>query len=372
MRLRKNDGKYLSHCHLKNFMEKKQSKIFTKLNLFIALSIFWIIGLVFFTTRQNQSFNIKENSTLTPFVRIAKNALGTEPITPLYEPEGFDFQKVTLGRKLFFDPIMSHDNTLSCASCHDLEHGGADNLPRPVGINQMLGERNTPTVLNSGFNFRQFWDGRALTLEDQINGPTHNSKEMGSSWNEILDKLNHSPEYAGQFEKIYHVKEITADLVREVISTFERELVTTNSPFDRWLKGDKNALTIQQKEGYKLFKTYGCVSCHHGVNVGGNMFERLGIFLNFYETHPESAKDLGRFNITNQTHTHTRNEFKVPSLRNIALTSPYLHDGSVKTLREMINIMALYQLGETLPDSEIMAIEAFLNSLTGQKPAVLK
>lgn len=351
-------------------MQVKSSKKLTKFHLFILFALLWAVVLSSIMFLRYREPLRKEDSTLKTFTQIVNTPSSSQSITPLPEPVELNSDKVALGFKLFIDPMLSHDNTISCSSCHNLNHGGVDNLKFSFGIHGSLTKRNTPTVFNSGFNFKQFWDGRAVSLEEQAEGPLLNPNEMGSSWNEILQKLTNSPEYYALFNKIYGEKEITTQQFTDAISTFERALVTTNSKFDNWLKGDKNALNEKQKQGYELFQSYGCISCHQGVNVGGNMFEKLGVFKDFYSNHPEGANDLGRFEITRND--NAKNEFKVPSLRNVALTAPYLHDGSIETLHEMIDIMARYQLGIKLPESEIQAIEAFLNSLTGETPAVLK
>ncbi len=335
----------------------------------IVLVFLWIILLVGFISKNFVNPEQQnETETLDTLIDIERNIFTHEPILPLQVPHNLDAQKIALGLKLFKDPLLSKDNTISCNSCHDLDNTGVDNRMVSIGINSMLGNRNSPTVFNSGFNFRQFWDGRAITLEEQIDGPIHNVNEMGSSWTEIITKLNNQPHYLPLFKNIYHQDVITPDMIRDAIATFERALVTTNSPFDRWLKGEENALTSKQKEGYQLFKSYGCVSCHQGINVGGNMFERIGVFQNFYQDFPDN--DLGRFSLVR--HEEAKHEFKVPALRNVAKTAPYLHNGSIKTLKEAISAMAFYQLGLTLPANEVEAIEDFLISLNGEKPAVLQ
>jgi cytochrome c peroxidase len=186
-----------------------------------------------------------------------------EPIQPIEPLSGLDPRKVELGRKLFHDPRLSHDNQLSCANCHDLTTGGTDRRVRSIGINGAVGVINAPTVLNSGFNFSQFWDGRAGTLEKQIDGPLQSNIEMGSTWPEVIEKLEHSHEYVQAFHQIYG-DEIQSDHVRDCIAEFERSLSTPNSRFDRYLRHEAGALTSQEEEGYKLFKSFGCASCHQG------------------------------------------------------------------------------------------------------------
>src|SRR5579859_8093755 len=199
-----------------------------------------------------------------------------EPIQPIPLHIDLNQNKVALGRKLFHEPKLSTDNTVSCASCHNLTAGGMDNRKYAVGINRQIGTINAPTVFNSGFNFRQFWDGRAATLDDQVAGPIHNPIEMGSNWNEVTRKLNVSPDYVSAFGLLYP-DGITPGNISDAIATFERSLYTPNSCFDQYLRGNTQAITADELKGYNLFKTYGCASCHQGVNVGGNMYQRLGI-----------------------------------------------------------------------------------------------
>lgn len=349
-------------------LKKKSFKKLTRFHVLLVLGVLWVIALVTAMVIQNAPPKNEIDPTLKTFAQIQNNSLADTPISPLPKTQELDAEKVALGLKLFSDPILSHDNSISCHTCHDLQHGGVDHLPVAIGIHQQLGRRNTPTIFNSSFNFRQFWDGRAFTLEEQIDFPLQNPIEMASSWEEVLQKLN-ATSYLNEFKKIYNIQKITAEQVRDVLATFERALVTANSPFDRWLAGEQNALSEHQKEGYRLFQSYGCISCHQGVNIGGNLFEKLGVFREFYETKQNATQDFGRFEISGiEEH---RYEFKVPSLRNVALTAPYLHDGSIATLREMIILMAYYQVGVKLSEQELEALEDFLNALTGDLPAVL-
>lgn len=349
--------------------DKKSFNRFTRFHVLLALSVLWIIALVTAIVIQNAPPKNEIDATLNTFAQIQNPSLLDSPISPLPKTNELDSKKVALGLKLFSDPILSRDNSISCSTCHDLNNGGVDHLPVAIGINQQRERRNTPTVFNSGFNFRQFLDGRAFTLEEQIDFSLQNPIEMASSWEDVLKKLS-STSYASEFKKIYGTQKITSENVRDVLATFERALVTINSPFDRWLEGEQNALTDKQKEGYRLFQSYGCISCHQGVNIGGNMFERIGVFRNFYKTKQNATQDFGLFEISGiEEH---RYEVKVPSLRNVALTAPYLHDGSIATLREMIILMAYHQVGVNLTKQELEALEDFLNALTGELPAVLK
>jgi len=298
----------------------------------------------------------RPSSSPTPSVK-------EEPIRPIPQTLPLDSRKVLLGQKLFTDPILSHDNTISCASCHSLAKGGTDRRVRSIGINQAEGEINAPTVFNSGLHFKEFWDGRANTLEDQVDGPLLNTKEMGSTWNEVLAKVRVSSSYPVAFKQIYP-DGIDAKNIRDALSEYERSLITPNSRFDRFLRGEKEAITQTEKDGYRKFKSYGCVSCHEGVDVGGNMFQPLGVMGDFFANRTVTKADLGRFNVTGKE--EDKFVFKVPSLRNIALTAPYFHDGSAKTLEDAVSTMAAYQLGRDLSPEDLAQIVAFLKSLTGE------
>jgi cytochrome c peroxidase len=287
-----------------------------------------------------------------------------EPIQPIEPLSGLDPRKIELGRKLFHDPRLSHNDQLSCAHCHDLKTGGTDHKARSTGINGAVGNINAPTVLNSGFNFSQFWDGRAATLESQIDGPLQSNIEMGSTWPEVIEKLKHDKEYVQAFQQIYG-HEIQSDHVRDAIAEFERSLSTPNSRFDRFLRHDNAALTSREQEGYKLFKSFGCASCHQGVSVGGNMYQKLGVMAPYFTDRGNITKaDMGRFNVTGDQRDMYM--FKVPSLRNVELTAPYFHDGSAATLPDAVRMMAKYQLGRHLTDQEVELIVEFLKTLTGE------
>jgi cytochrome c peroxidase len=295
----------------------------------------------------------------------AGEPLLNEPIQPIEIVEDADPKKASLGRKLFLDPVLSVDNTISCASCHDLKAGGADRGKKvSTGINNLSGSVNSPTVYNSVLQFRQFWDGRAETLHDQVDGPITNPVEMGSRWPDLLARLYAHPEYPGLFADIY-TDGITRGNVKDALASFESTLLTVNAPFDRYLKGDDNAISEQAKRGYKLFKSYGCISCHQGKNVGGNMFQVFGVINNYFTVRGNISKsDFGRFNITgNESDRHS---FKVPSLRMAKYTPPYLHDGSQPTLLDVVNIMFRHQLGREAPDEDKKAIVSFIETLAGE------
>jgi cytochrome c peroxidase len=287
-----------------------------------------------------------------------------EPIKPIPLAVELDARRVALGRMLFHEPKLSGDNTVSCASCHDLKNGGASHRTHSIGIHQIEGSINAPTVFNSGANFKQFWDGRAATLEQQLDGPIESASEMGSTWDEVVGKLRAAPAYAGQFQAIYP-DGVRAKNIKDALVQFERSLITPNCRFDKFLRGDDAALTADEKEGYRKFKSHGCASCHQGVNVGGNMFETMGAMADYFEDRRSGiVSDNGRFNVTGRE--EDRHVFKVPTLRNIALTAPYLHDGSVETLEMAVIVMGKYQLGQRLSDQDVEQIVQFLKTLTGE------
>jgi len=293
-----------------------------------------------------------------------------EPIKPIPLTVDVDPKKVALGRILFHEPRLSHDNSVSCASCHGLTTGGVDRKVVSTGVKGRQGIINTPTVYNSGLLFRQFWDGRAETLEDQIDGPIQDPLEMGSQWPDVLAKLYDDAKYPDMFKEIYD-DGITRENVKNAIAEFERSLITPNSRFDQYLRGDKNAITRKEKRGYALFKRYGCISCHQGVAVGGNMFQVFGAVNSYFEVRGNITKaDMGRFNVTGNP--EDKHVFKVPSLRMVALTPPYLHDGTAKTMHDAENVMFKFQLGREAPDKDKDDIVAFLKTLAGEHPEMKK
>ena len=298
------------------------------------------------------------------FILVAKPVIAQEPISPIPQQVQVDKKKVQLGKKLFHDPRLSANNTISCATCHPLDNAGMDGTKFSNGINGNLGVINTPTVFNSSLNFFQHWDGRAATLEDQIDNPIHNPNEMGSDWPTIVAKLQKDQVLNKLFKEIYN-EGINPTTIKDAIAAFEHTLLTPNSRFDRYLRGETEAITNSELEGYKLFKAYGCASCHQGEGVGGNMFETMGVFRNYFADRGGiTISDLGRFNITGEE--KDRHKFKVPSLRNVELTAPYFHDGTASTLTEAIQVMAKYQLGRAMPGEDSEKIAEFLRTLTGE------
>jgi len=288
----------------------------------------------------------------------------SEPIRPIPRKLPYNKSKAELGYWLFIDPSLSSDGSVACVSCHSFGHGGADPRPVSVGVHGKKGYVNAPTVYNSYFNFRQFWNGRAKDLKDQANGPLHNPIEMAMKSKMIEAYFQKSEKYRRLFKKVYGRAPRYTDAL-DAIAEFEKALYTPNCRFDLYLRGE-GELSIKEKRGYDLFKTVGCITCHNGINIGGNSYQKMGLIVPY----PWSESSPDRFDITKNP--MDKNVFKVPTLRNIALTAPYFHDGSAKTLKEALQKMAYHNLGFELDQDEIEALEAFLETLTGEKPAILK
>lgn len=286
--------------------------------------------------------------------------------------------KIELGKQLYFDPRLSVDGTVSCQSCHNLMSGGDDSRANSVGVGGQKGGRSAPTVWNSAFYSTLFWDGRAASLEEQAKGPMVNPIEMGmKDHSVVVERIRKLPGYVKQFGQAFGVKEaVTIENAAKAIAAFERTLITTNSPFDRYARGDKKALSTLQLAGLKLVQDVGCTSCHAGANFSGpplpagtGFFQKFPTFSdNAYVERFELAKDVGRFGVTKSE--TDRNMWRVPTWRNVALTAPYFHNGSVKTLDEAVRVMAKTQLNKDLADGEVTAIVAFLGSLTGPFPKI--
>jgi cytochrome c peroxidase len=292
-------------------------------------------------------------------------AFELEPVQPIPEVVGLNKEKVALGNRLYHDTRLSRDNTVSCATCHDLALGGTDQAPTSTGIGGVVGPINSPTTYNSGLFIRQFWDGRAADLEEQAAGPVHNPIEMGSNWEEVIPKLEEDPAYVESFVKLYPDQGITGESIVDAIAVFERSLVTPNSRFDRFLKGEAEAISEEELRGYELFKSIGCANCHVGAAMGGQSFERMGLKEDYFADRGDLTEvDAGQFNFTGEE--GDRFKFKVPTLRNIAVTFPYFHDGQTDNLKDAVLIMSKYQEGRLLSDEEADLIVAFLETLTGE------
>jgi cytochrome c peroxidase len=285
--------------------------------------------------------------------------------------------KIELGKMLYFDPRLSIDGTVSCNSCHNVMSDGGDGRPVGVGVRGQRGGRGSPTVWNSAFNSVQFWDGRAASLEDQAKGPLTNPIEMGMpNHDEVIKRLNKIPGYITAFKKAFpkDKEAVNIDNLAKAIATYERTLVTPNSPFDKYVKGNKKALTAQQVRGLKLVEEIGCTSCHTGDNFNGDGLKMgEGNYQPFpqipgsiYDKQYDLVSDKGRYEVTKKD--DDKNLWRVPTWRNVALTAPYFHNGKVKTLDEAVRVMGKTQLGMDLTGPQVDDIVAFLNALTGEFP----
>jgi cytochrome c peroxidase len=284
-----------------------------------------------------------------------------EPIAPIPTVAPAAPAKLRLGERLFRDVRLSRDNRLACTSCHKLDQGGDDGQARSIGADGRLLDFNTPTVLNAALSFRLNWRGNFRTLEEQAEFVLLDSRLMGTSWTALISKLREDQAYRDAFYSVYG-RPPERPLVLDALAAFERSLVTAGAPFDRYLRGESDAIGPEEKHGYELFKSHGCVACHQGVNVGGNLFQRFGVFDEPVVVGPTTAADLGRFAVTGRE--EDRAVFRVPSLRNVAETAPYFHDGRVATLEEAVAEMARVQLGRTLATREVDLIVRFLHTLS--------
>lgn len=332
------------------------------------------------------SFNDAEKSVLAGWVRdvratrfatgLASEEFANDPVQPLRGGIPVDSAKVVLGQKLFDDTRLSLDNTVSCADCHILADGGADDPAHRTseGIAGQFGGVNAPTVYNSVYNVQQFWNGRAATLAEQAAGPPINPVEMGNqTWADIVARLVTDKALVKEFTTIYP-EGLTEATVTDAIAEFEKTLTTPDSPFDKYLRGDKTAITAAQAAGYQLFREYDCATCHAGQLMGGQSFEHMGIAEDYFAARdPQISSgddDKGLAGFTgNDRDLH---KFKTPGLRNVALTPPYLHDGSATTLDDAVEAMLRFQLGVTAPQSDVDGIVDFLSTLNGVNPHLKK
>lgn len=287
-----------------------------------------------------------------------------EALNPLPPVPVLDAATVELGRQLFNETQLSVNNTKSCASCHNLEAGGDDNRAFSLGFDGKPVLLNTPTVFNASLNFKQFWNARVDTLQAQVEQVVVSPMEMGNDWQTVVQTLSALPTYQAAFHRVYP-DGVTAANVQDALATYERTLLTPNSRFDQYLQGNTDILTLDEKYGYQRFKEYGCIACHQGANIGGNMYQKFGVMGDYFKArgNPTEA-DLGRYLLTKDE--EDRNVFKVPSLRNVAVTAPYFHDGSAKTLEEAVDIMFKYQLGRVPSAEDKTLIIKFLKTLTGE------
>ena len=313
---------------------------------------------------------VKQHRTQFYPNELAAAEFKNEPIRPIPDSIAVDAAKVQLGKELYHDTRLSGDGTISCATCHGIETAGVDNDQFSEGIAGQLGGINAPTSYNAAFNFVQCWDGRAATLAEQAAGPPLNPVEMGSkSFEEIAAKLSEDADFSKRFLASYP-EGINEKTITDAIAEYEKTLLTPNSPFDLYLKGDKTAMTEEQIEGYAIFKDYKCATCHAGVNMGGLSYELMGQRDNYFQNREINEKsgltdsDNGRWAQTKVERDRYR--FKTPTLRNVALTWPYYHDGSVSTLEKAIEMMAEFQVGRKMSEPEIAKVKTFLDAQTGQ------
>ena len=314
------------------------------------------------------------------FISVASFAFEPLPkVAPAPEDNPTSSAKIILGKQLYFDKRLSIDNTVSCNSCHNVTTGGAgvDGKPFSSGFKGKLGGRNAPTVLNAAFYSVQFWDGRAASLEDQAKGPLTNPVEMAMTNHDlVVERVGKVKSYVEQLKKAFpkDTNPVTIDNIAKAIAAYERTLLTPNSPVDKYLKGNKKALSESAVRGMKLVESVGCTSCHSGPNYAGpSLPVGTGFYMKFptipgteYDTKYQFSKDLGRFQATKNE--ADKNMFRVQSWRNIAVTAPYFHNGSVATLDEAVKVMAKTQLNRELKSEEVTDIVAFLTGLTGDLP----
>ena len=306
---------------------------------------------------------------ILPLVAVSAVALASteqrnEPVKVIEPYVSEAPEKVELGKQLFFDPRLSMSGIISCNTCHNLSYSGTDNLKTSIGHKWQAGPVNSPTVYNSSLSIAQFWDGRAADLQEQAAGPIAANVEMAMPHTLAVSVIQSIPGYREQVQKIYGADKVELTHITDAIAEFEKTLVTPNAPFDKWLKGDDDAITAAELAGYELFKEAGCIACHYGEALGGKSFMKMGLVAPYESDSPAQ----GRYDVTGQE--MDRFMFKVPTLRNVSLTYPYFHDGAAETLEEATQVMGQLQLGRNFTDEELASLVAFMNSLTGERPTM--
>ena len=289
--------------------------------------------------------------------------ISRQPFRPLSAPRDLDPRKIALGEALFADPILSSKRRLSCSSCHDLKSGGTIHLARTVGYEGRRHRFNAPSIFNVAENYRLGWRGEFATLQQENEKALLDPNLMATSWQVVIGRLRADRTYFGMFAEAFR-RPPDRLAVLDALSTYQRSLVTPNSDFDRYLNGDTSALNDEQLRGYQLFRDYGCASCHQGVNLGGNMLQKFGIYAPAPATKPEHDVDSERTGVIEPP--EKAGMFRVPSLRNVAVTAPYFHDGRTDSLSEAVTIMGESQLGKTLNQADVRSLVAFLTTLTGE------
>ncbi len=330
----------------------------------------WIFALCFLALIcvpiHGENLSVLEFTASAPAAAQHDNRLRTsEPILPIPFDAPLNREKVLLGEQLFKDPILSNNGKVACHDCHYFDKGATDQKRFSKAINGQYRSYNTPTLFNVGLTTILNWEGNHDDLGEITEAIIKSKKGLASDWPELIARLNAKLDYANAFSRIYG-GQIRPEHVKDVFAEFLRSLNTPNSRFDQYLRGADDAITKDEKIGYQLFKAYGCASCHQGVNLGGNMFASFSsIFGNYIEDKQNITKsDLGRFNVTGEE--LDKYVFRVPILRNIALTAPYFHDGSANTLEKAVVIMSGYMLGRDMPPNDVKRIVQFLNTLTGE------
>lgn len=283
-----------------------------------------------------------------------------------FSPE--EKHRIELGKKLFYDKKLSFNQTQNCASCHKMENYAMDNLPVSPGDDGQPGVRNVPSILNAALQYAQFWDAREPDVEAQAAGPIFGQKEMGMRDTlELLSRISNDPEYPSLFGLAFPERDSLVSLtnLKTAIAAFERTLFTP-SRFDDYLNGDSGALTMEEKRGMKDFIDQGCIPCHSGVLLGGQMAQKFALFGYYWDYTGSEYLDKGRYSVT--LNPSEKFVFKVPSLRNVSETKPYFHDGSVDDLEEAIRIMSFSELNHDMEEEQVKRIAVFLKSLTGKVP----
>jgi len=297
------------------------------------------------------------SSVKDPYAKYKKFFTPLPALPPIPADNPLTPEKVQLGKMLYYDPRLSRSKIISCNTCHNLSLGGDDNVKTSIGHGWKTGGRNAPTTLNSGFLKVQFWDGRAPTLEAQAKGPIQAHVEMNATPELVVRRLKAIPEYVELFKKAFpgEADPVNFDNIAKAIAAFERTLNTPNSPFQRYLLGEEDALTREQKEGMRLFVKYGCNACHNGPVLSDGQFHKF-----------KWNDDLGRYKVTKNP--ADKYKFRTAQLLNVGVTAPYFHDGSVNSLEEAVKIMAEKELGKRISSSDAKKIAQFLRSMTGQVP----
>jgi cytochrome c peroxidase len=325
----------------------------------VALALLAVTALV---AACDESAPIPAPSATPPADGVAPN----EPLQPLPPPRVVDPRRAALGRALFADATLSSDGAVSCATCHPLDRAGTDGLSHSRGAGGKETALNTPTIYNVTYDFAFNWNGAYATLEDEFDAPV--TKTMGTTWDAIDAKLRANAATEAAFREAYPDGVTTAN-VKDALARYVDTLTTPNARFDQFLRGDADALSADERRGYETFKELGCASCHQGANVGGNVFQRVGVMRDYFRDRgggPPTPPEMGRYNVTGDA--ADRHVFRVPSLRNVALTPPYFHDGSAPTLDQAVARMGRVQLGRALTAEQVASVVAFLRTLNGEMP----